>query len=72
MKDLQSTLAKLKKQEEFFRAFSDKFEVYDPLDRNTPASNNQAIKTDEFLNLIHTMPFLDGKALCAPLSNSMI
>ena len=49
-----------KRQEDFYLSIAAKFELYDPLDGDTPAENNQALKTKEFLESIHAMPFLDG------------
>lgn len=38
-----------KREREFYECFSQKFEIYDPLDRPTPQEKNQALKTSEVL-----------------------
>ena len=62
----------LQKLENFFNDFSDKLEVFDPLDRDIPSHNNVAIKRDELLQAIQDMTFISGSQLQSPFSNQML
>ena len=64
--------SKIKSIEQFYQEISFNIEIFDPLDRDVPEDDNQAIKREDLLNVIKDMACVNGNLLNAPLSNKMM
>lgn len=72
----EKTLQYYQQLDKFYGKFSDKLIVFDPLDRPILQDDKNgkidiATKTDEFIQIIRDMQFIDGKKLGATLSDDM-